>query len=106
MIDARQHVPGVADAEVADVQRSERLAVAGAAAVVRLEDERAARRPDVDRIDARARERRRPRRPRRAAVNDDEQRILPAGLEAERLVQDAFDRRAVLAFPRDDLERA
>ena len=50
-VDAGQHVPGVADAEVADVERAELLAVAGAAAIVRLEHEHAARHPDVDRID-------------------------------------------------------
>ena len=40
-IDAREHVPRVADAEIAHVERSELLAVSGAAAIVRLEDERA-----------------------------------------------------------------
>ncbi len=74
-VDAREHVPRVADAEIADVERAELLAVAGAAAVVRLEDEDAARHPDVDRID-RAGERDGARHAGRTAVNHDEQRVL------------------------------
>ena len=40
-IDAAHDVPHVADAEVADVERAECGAVAGAAAIVWLENERA-----------------------------------------------------------------
>ena len=74
-----QHVPGVADAEVAHVQRAELLAVAGAAAIVRLEHERAAREPQVDRVIADVvRVRHRPRHAGRPAVNHDQQRIAAA----------------------------
>src|ERR1019366_6705584 len=47
VVDAAQHVPRVADAEVADVELPERLAVARAAAVVDLEHEGPARNPRV-----------------------------------------------------------
>ena len=91
-VDARDHVPRVADAKVADVQRAELLAVAGAAAVVRLEDEHAPRHPHVNRID-RAGQRHGARHAGRAAVDDDEQRVLARGIEVGRFVQHALDRR-------------
>ena len=47
-VDAGQNVPGIADAEVADVQLAELLAIAGAAAIVHFQNQRAARGPDVD----------------------------------------------------------
>ena len=49
-VDTRKHIPGVADAEIADVERSELLTIAGAAAIIRLEDEDVLRHPDIDRI--------------------------------------------------------
>ena len=104
-IDAREHVPGVADAEIPDVEGPELLAVAGAAAVVGLEDQDAPRHPDIDRIN-RARERDRPRDAGGTAVNDDEERVLAGRIEVERLVQHAFDGGAVGALPRHDFERA
>ena len=77
VVDAREHVPRVADAEVADVQLAELLAVAGAAAVVDLENQRPARRPDVGRVVARVgRQQRRPIDAGRAAVDDAQQRVL------------------------------
>ena len=45
MIDARKDVPGVADAEVADVELPKLLAVAGAAAVVDAQDQGRSPRP-------------------------------------------------------------
>ena len=74
VLDAREHVPGVADAEVADVELAELLAVAGAAAVVDLQDERAARGPDVRRVVRASSMQRRPVDARRPAVDDAEQR--------------------------------
>ena len=50
----RKHVPRVADAQIADVERAECLAVARAAAIVRLEDQRALRQERVDGVGRRA----------------------------------------------------
>src|SRR5206468_5954860 len=97
-IDPRHHVPRIADAEIADVQCAELLAVAGAAAIVRLEHDDAARHPDVDRV-RRARERHGARDARRSAVDHDEQRVLARWTEIDRFMQYAFDCRAVLALP-------
>ena len=105
-VDARQHVPGVADAEVADVQRAELLAVAGAAAIVRLEHEDAARHPHVDRIDGAGERHRRARRRSGPPWITTSSGYLRDGSKSDRLVQHAFDRRAVLALPRHDFERA
>ena len=100
-VDARQHVPRVADAEIADVERPELLAVAGAAAIVRLEHQRALRQECVDGVGGAAAVRHRARNAGRAAVNHDQQRIAPARHEVGRLVQHPFDAGAVLALPGD-----
>ena len=107
VIDAGDHVPRIADAEVAHVECAELLAVTGAAAIVHLEDERAARRPDVRRVVTRVGcQQSRTIDARRPAVNDAQQRIAFGGIEVSRLDQHAFDRRAVLALPGDHLARA
>ena len=98
-VDARQHIPRVADAEVAHVQRSERLAVTGAATVVGLEHERALGEEPINRVVADLAIGHRPRHARRSAVNHDQQGIAASGLEISRLVQHAFDLGAVLALP-------
>ena len=88
-----------------DVQLPESLSVAGAAAVVHLEHERATRRPQVGgvvpgvdglrTVDAG-----------RATVNHAEQRVLLRRVVVARLDQHALDHFAVLALPADDLARA
>src|SRR5262249_50144386 len=49
VIDAGKHIPGVADAEAADVELPELLAVASAAAIVDAQDQGAPAGPDVGR---------------------------------------------------------
>src|SRR5262249_21427789 len=101
VIDAGQHVPGVADAEVADVELPELHTVAGAAAVVDAQDQGTPAGPEVGRVVA-AGQQGGPVDARGAAVNDAQQRPLPRRVEIGRLGQHALDGRAVLALPGDD----
>src|SRR5690606_3925215 len=105
LIDAGDHIPRLAYAEVAHVQLKERLTVAGALSVVRLQHERAAREGEIDWIGGGAAVRLRSRGARRPAVNHHEEGIAASGLEVDGLVQHALDFRAVLALPPDDFAR-
>ena len=105
VIDAGDDVPRVADAEVAHVELPEALAVAGAAAVVDLQHQRAAADPGIDGVVA-VLDQDRTIDPGRSAVDDDEQRILLRRIEIRRAHEHALDRRAVLALPRHDLPGA
>ena len=106
VIDAAHNVPRITDAQVADVELPEGLAISRAAAVVDLQDQCAARHPDVGWVIARVRrEQRWTIDTRWSAMNDAEERILLRRIEVRRLDQHAFDWRAVSALPRDHLAR-
>src|SRR5262249_23556612 len=104
---ARQNVPRVADAEVAHVKFAKLFAIARAAAIIDLQDQRPARRPNVRRIVTRVRcQEHWAIDARRSAMDDTEQRILLLGIEVGRFDEDAFDSGAILTLPGDDFATA
>jgi len=107
VIHARKHVPGVAHPQVAHVECAEALAVAGAAAVVHLQDQRAARRPDVRRVVAGVgQEEHRPVDAGGPAMDDAEEGVSFGRVEVGRLDEHALDGLAVPAGPGDKLAGA
>ncbi len=105
VLDAGQHVPGVADAQVADVQRPELLAVSSRAAIVRHQDDGALRQPLHDRIHVAAHQLR-PGYGRGAPVDDDHQGTRPSRLVPLRPEEHALDLGPVPARPPDHVSSA
>src|SRR5262249_43871814 len=105
VLDTGKNVPGIADAEIVNVELAEFFAVPRAAAIVDAQYQSAAAGPDVSRVVACGSERG-PVDSSRPAMNNAQKRMFLRRVKVGRLAQHSVNRRAVLTFPGNDFRFA